>query len=71
MTEEALCRLDATPVFAGGGRGYLRVTASEFADHINDPPRLNLHRLLAHHVLIALGSDSYRQDTLREAQYIE
>jgi hypothetical protein len=26
---------------------------------------------VARHVLIALGSDSYRQDTLREGQYIE
>jgi hypothetical protein len=33
--------------------------------------RLNLRRLLAYHVRIALGSDSYRQDTLAEAQYIE
>jgi hypothetical protein len=30
----------------------------------------NLRRLLAHHVALALGSDSYRQDTLPEAQYL-
>jgi amidohydrolase family protein len=30
----------------------------------------NLRRLLAHHVSIALGSDSYRQDTLPEALYL-
>jgi imidazolonepropionase-like amidohydrolase len=30
----------------------------------------NLRRLLGHHVAIALGSDSYRQDTLPEAQYL-
>lgn len=30
----------------------------------------NLRRLLAHHVAVALGSDSYRQDTLPEAQYL-
>lgn len=28
----------------------------------------NLRRLLAHHVRLALGSDSYRQDTSAEAQ---
>jgi imidazolonepropionase-like amidohydrolase len=33
--------------------------------------RSNLHRLASYHVRIALGSDSYRQDTLAEAQYIE
>jgi hypothetical protein len=32
---------------------------------------LNLRRLLAHRVRLALGSDSYRQDTLAEAQYID
>lgn len=30
----------------------------------------NLQRLVAHHVAVALGSDSYRQDTLPEALYI-
>ncbi len=32
--------------------------------------RRNLRRLLDHHVLVAIGSDSYRQDTVPEALYL-
>lgn len=59
-------------------RGVVVVTTLVGATQPNNPDRAkqdalntrNLQCLLAHRVLVALGSDSYRQDTLPEALYI-
>jgi hypothetical protein len=60
-------------------RGVFVVTTLIGATKLNGSRRVeqdslnasNLRRLLAHNVRVALGSDSYRQDTLAEAQYID
>jgi imidazolonepropionase-like amidohydrolase len=59
-------------------RGVVVVTTLVGATRLKDAERVeqdalnarNLRRLLAHHVSVALGSDSYREDTLAEALYI-
>jgi hypothetical protein len=59
-------------------RGVVVVTTLVGATRLKDAERAeqdalnarNLRRLLAHHVSVAVGSDSYREDALAEAVYL-